>query len=472
MKLRTERDRVAHLLRRFGLGASEAEMDYYGKDGLKGAIDRLLDYASVPEQDLDVDAFASKKGALKPQSVRAWWMHKLLTTQRPLEEKMTLFWHDHFATSVDKVDNPSLMYGQNETIRASCTGKFPELLANVSKDPAMMFWLDNQLNEKGKPNENFGREVMELFTLGIGNYTEKDVQEGARAFTGWRYSVRRGKKANPNSIKGGRPVFVFDESTHDSGTKTFLGQTGDFDGDDILKILCAQPACAKFLTKKIWTWFVYEKPDASTVDAFATKFKNSGLDIKALLRAIMESDEFYSDRAARRLYKTPVDFTIATLRQLGVGAAELRTDAEGALVPAALRPVQTLMLSTKAMGMELLAPPDVSGWDGGQAWISTATVVERIKWADRIFGDPPGAAKGAPATIRLPAAKLFDDGNPMAVAKKLCSILDADLPEGKVAQIAEAIRQTAGGDVTAANANAAADAGTRLIFGSPEFQFF
>ena len=474
MELRTERERIAHLLRRFGLGASEAEMDYYGQDGLKGAIQKLLEYEKVEEQEIPgPEAFSGKNGGIKPQSLRAWWTQRILTTKRPLVEKMTLFWHDHFATSVAKVDNALLMYGQNETLRANATGNFRTLLSEVSKDPAMMFWLDNQLNVAGKPNENFGREVMELFTLGVGNYTEKDVQEVARAFTGWNYTQRRTRKANENTIRGGRPVFVFDESKHDAGVKTILGKTGNFNGDDVLDLLCDHPQTARYITQKMWTWFAYPDPDTGLIDGLASKFKASGLDIAVLLRAIMEAPEFYSAKAGRTVYKNPIDFTIATLRQLGANGP-IETDADGAIKVGAVRQIAVTNQATKAMGMEILSPPDVAGWEGGQAWISSATMVERIRWADRIFAapQPPAAPKARRvATVNFPAAKLFDSGDPVDVARKLCSVFDAYLPEAKIQAVAEAVRAASGGMVTAQNANASAYAGSRLIFGSPEFQF-
>ncbi len=471
MKLRTERDRVAHLLRRFGLGASEAEVEYYGKGGLKGAVDLLLNYENAPTGPvLDVDVFTTQKGALKPQSIRSWWLHRLVTTQRPLEEKMTLFWHDHFATSVNKVDNPSLMYHQNEILREHATGSFLELLTAVSKDAAMMFWLDNQLNKAGKPNENFGREVMELFTLGVGNYTEKDVQEAARAFTGWAYTQRRGKKVNENSIKGGQAEFVFNEADHDAGVKTVLGNAGKWTGEDVLGILTHNPQCARFLTRKIWTWFAYPEAADSTLEPFAAKFRASNLDIKTLLRAIMESEEFYSDRSAFREYKTPIDFTVATLRQLGLGAQKVDIPEGTQIPPQVTRPLQLLATSTKAMGMELFNPPDVAGWDGGASWISSATMVERIRWADHLFGSPPG---GAPVkqSLRIDASSLFTDGTPLGVARTLASIFDANLPDLKLSKVAEGVEQATGGAVTPRNANAAANAAARLLFGSPEFQF-
>jgi len=477
MAARTEREKVAHLLRRFGLGASETELDYYCDGGLKGAIDKLLSPEKIEETEIvDATAFGGKNNNLKPQSVRAWWIERILTTRRPLVEKMTLFWHDHFATSVKKVDNAGLMLAQNEILRENALGNFRTLLKEVSKDPAMMFWLDNQLNIKGKPNENFGREVMELFTLGIGHYSEKDVQEAARAFTGWNYSVRRGKKANPNSIKGGRPVFIENQEDHDPGIKTVLGKSGPFTGDDVLDILCDNVQTARNITTKVWTWFVYPEPDSATIERHVSAFVRSGLEVKALLRSIMESDEFYGDRSYRKLYKNPIDFTVSTLRQLGANVP-VRLDEGGNLIPGPARALLATAQASEAMGMELLAPPDVSGWDGGPAWISTATMVERIRWADRIFGPPsaPQAVKGEKTkrtpTIGYQAAPLFESGDPLDVAKKLISVFDVELPEAKVRQVAEAVRRASGGTVTFQNANAAANAASRLIFGSPEFQF-
>ncbi len=475
MGQRTERDKIAHLLRRFGLGTSEAELEYYGQGGLKGAIEKLLSPEKVEEAEIPTAAaFGGKNAQLRPQGVRAWWIERILTTRRPLVEKMTIFWHDHFATSVQKVDNAGLILGQNETLREHSLGNFRTLLEEVSKDPAMMFWLDNQLNVKGKPNENFGREVMELFTVGIGHYTERDVQEAARAFTGWNYTQRRGKKANRNSIRGGRPIFVENEEDHDGGMKSILGKSGPFSGDDVLDLLCDNLQTARHLTWKIWTWFVYADPDATTIERHASTFVKSGLDIKVLLRSIMESDEFYSDRSFRKLYKNPIDFTVSTLRQIGANVP-VTVDEGGVLKQGSVRSIQATALSSKAMGMELLAPPDVAGWEGGAAWISTATMVERIKWADRIFGSPVPVVNGqagrrAP-NIGYQAAPLFDSGDPLEVARKLVSVFDANLPEEKVRSIADAVRKASGGNVTVENANAAAHAGARLIFGSPEFQF-
>ncbi|MES1227505.1 MAG: DUF1800 family protein, partial [Armatimonadota bacterium] len=226
MPLQTERDKIAHLLRRFGLGASEAEMEFYSKGGLKGAIDKLLNFEQVEEPfvydiqnmflEIPNKKTAVKVKQLKPRGTQVWWYTRLLTTQRPLEQKMTVFWHNHFATSAQKVDNGEAMYTHIETLRANAFGRFEDLLLAVSRDPAMLYWLDNGDNLRGKPNENFAREVMELFTLGIGNYTEKDVQEAARAFTGWRYGVKRpnGRVVPVKNLPRVEPQFMFMPDLH------------------------------------------------------------------------------------------------------------------------------------------------------------------------------------------------------------------------------------------------------------------
>ncbi|MCX6342774.1 MAG: DUF1800 family protein, partial [Fimbriimonadales bacterium] len=207
----TEREKGAHLLRRFGLGASEAELDYYLQDGLKGAIERLLNYDTQPEVvEISTEMLRNKNGNLPIQTVAGWWAAKMLITRRPLQEKMTLFWHNHFATSGDKVVNSTMMIAQNEKLRAFATSKFKTLLLEVSRDPAMLVWLDGQDNIKGRANENFARELFELFTLGVGHYEEKDIQEAARAFTGWSFVRGKGSRY-------ARAEYLFKPALHDSG---------------------------------------------------------------------------------------------------------------------------------------------------------------------------------------------------------------------------------------------------------------
>ena len=285
----------------------------------------------------------------------------------------------------------------------------------------------------------------------------------------------------PQQLKRGAAEFAFRPFLHDDGTKEFLGNKGNFAGEDIIGILVGNPRTAYYITEKIWNWFCYPDPEKSLVERHAAKFRESGLDIKVLLRSIMESSEFYSDKAQRAVYKNPVDFVVSTVRQLGVGES-LATQLQGVTEAPRpqLLPAVAAQQTMKAMGMELFFPPDVSGWDGGPAWISSATMVERIEWADRIFGvaGQAGAApgkgqgfRGQRAQIRLPAYGLFTaDPSPQGVVDKLVSVFDAPIGAGKRSQLLAAAQKASGGQITAQNANQVAAAVTRLIFGSPEFQ--
>ncbi len=482
--LLTEREKVAHLLRRFGLGASEAEIEYYGRDGHKGAIDRLINYSTVNEGfDFGpvewITSSSPKKGglvqkvadngiqALKTPQLQVWWFSRLLCTQRPLQEKLTLFWHDHFATSADKVTTPALMYQQNEILRKNAGGRFRDLLMQVSKDPAMLFWLDNQFNVKERPNENFAREVMELFTLGIGNYTETDIQEAARAFSGWGLAAP-GKRAKVTNPKNGKinAKSVFDEGLkdHDDGLKTVLGSKGKFNGDDVLGILCSQQRTAWYITSKMWEWFAYQDPEKELIDRLAERYFTGGMKTLSLVRDIMESSEFYSEKAIRRMYKNPVDFTIATMRSLGLGS----------MPPAQVMVAAAIAKnSCKSMGMDLMFPPDVSGWAGGAAWISSATMVERMKWATLIFGQSDtSVAKVGNLKVKIDPYSLFaNNPTPQGVVDSMLSIFDAPMPQAKVVTLVESVRKSTGERIDRAKAAPTASAVAKLIFGSPEFQF-
>lgn len=467
----TEREKVAHLLRRFGLGASEAELDYYLKLGLPATIDSLLNYEQIDE-GFDVPITKFQQGAKMRVSMRglqAWWVLRLLATRRPLQEKMTLFWHNHFATSAAKVNQPVLMYQQNCLLREQATGKFQDLLMDVSKDPAMLLWLDNQYNVAGRANENFAREVMELFTLGIGHYTEKDIQESARAFTGWAF--RRTKTYEDDFGNGARTaVFFFKTRQHDDGVKNFLGSSGNFNGDDIIGLLCGNPQTAKFIAKKLWTWFAYSDPEPELVERLASDWYQNGLDIKYLLRKVMESDEFYSAKAYRRVFKNPVDFVIAPMRQLGIGAqlvAAVKTMDE--VSGSALGVISNAVEAINEMGMPLFFPPDVAGWDIGKAWITSATMVERTSFGPAMFGDAALAHHGK---INYDTYPLFANNVQLdAVVARLLSLLDAELPENKVRALNHCAMEISQGALTAQNSNHVAGQVSRLIFGCPEYQF-
>ena len=472
MSTQTERERVAHLLRRFGLGASEAEVDFYGADGYPSAVEKLLAYASVDEgYDTSPEPFRSgDQNQPNPRQVQLWWIVRLIVTKRPLQERLTVFWHDHFATSASKVTQGAMMATHVDVLRAHATSSFRALLKAAIQDPAMIFWLDNQFNVRGKPNENLAREIMELFTLGIGHYTEDDVKETARALTGWGF--RRLRPAEAAST-GRVAEFRFYPNQHDRGLKTIRGNTGPFDGEDVLNMLCDDPQTARHIVTKFWEWFAYPKPDPSLVERLAANWRRNGLDIKALVRDVAMSSEFQSERARRAVFKNPVDFAVAAVRQLGVGESvrsALAGSPDGRAPRSALVPALALQQSMRAMGMDLIFPPDVAGWETGQAWITSATMVERIGFADRLFGAVvPGSRR---AQMRFPAFPLFaTNPTPEGAARRLVSVFDAPIPEPKIKDLTEAATKAARGSrVTPQNANAVANAVSRLIFGSPEFQ--
>lgn len=472
----SEQQKVAHLLRRFGLGASEAEIDYYGKNGASGAMDLLLNFEGVddPVQGVNPLSFANANGNINIRVIQLIYYSQFLATHRPLQLKLSLFWHDHFAVSAQKVTQAQLMHGYVQTLLKNAAGKFPVLLEQASKDPAMLFWLDNQENVRGKPNENFAREVMELFTMGVDNgYTEKDIQEAARAFTGWAY--RRGPGGRPNDRATDAvpqmqvPQFFFRPGQHDNGEKTVLGKSGRLSGEQVLEILVQQPQTPRYIVKKMWEWFAYPNPEDSIIERLASKFASSGQDIKVLVRAIMESPEFYSEKALNGVIKNPVDFCIPIIRAFGVGEnvrGNMLTAEPGTTGRQALAISSLAQTSTTSMGMELLYPPDVAGWEGGNGWITTATMVERIKWSDRLFTGRGFQTQGAALWNVL--------GRPTSaksLTERLISVLDAERLKPKSEALTAAAEKAVGESVTARNVNTAVHDVCRLIFGAPEYQF-
>ncbi len=348
-------DLAAHLHRRAGFAATWGELQQSLKQGPAETLDRLL--AGGPE----VGSFYEQAEAgLRPliatgsvEHLPAWWLHTMLHTPHPLQEKITLFWHGHFATSAAKITDPQLMYRQNTLLRKHALGHFGPLVRDAAKDPAMLMWLDAAVNHKARPNENFAREVMELFCLGIGNYTERDIKEAARAFTGWE--LRQGR-------------FLFNAAQHDRGEKTVLGRTGKFNGDDVLAILWEQPATARFLVRKLYRYLISEAVDAPPVliDPLAEQYRTRDYDTAWLVRTMLASNLFYSSHAVRQRIKSPVEFALGLLRAL-----------EGNVNMYALAD------DLRQLGQGVFYPPNVKGWDGGQEWINSASLLARanLVWA-------------------------------------------------------------------------------------------
>jgi uncharacterized protein (DUF1800 family) len=383
---------AAHLLNRAGFGGTPAEIDHLVSLGPDKAVSYLIDYEKIADHPTNpewakpdptrLDRFMEARRA-DPQKrqellreeqktqrqriveLKYWWLNRMAKGPRPLQEKMTLFWHGHFATSAEKVRDAYLMWKQNDLFRQQATGNWSRMLVAVAKDPAMLIWLDQAQSRKEHPNENFAREVMELFALGEGHYTEKDITEAARALTGWTYD---------------RVNQQFEERLrwHDDGVKTVLGRTGDLKGEDVLEQIVAQPQAARFITAKLWNFFAGESPSNELTSALADVFRKSGKNFKPLLATMFHSDEFYSDSIIRNQVKSPVQWLVGTVRML-----------ERELPP----PFVCFGL-TRNLGQDLFQPPNVKGWDGGLSWITTNNLLARYNEAAVLVQGDLSMAKG------------------------------------------------------------------------------
>lgn len=350
--------KMAHLLRRAGFGASRDEVEAALRKGFDTTLRELVHYdTALPPNDFERVQDRLQSDFLDFRNfgdLQLWWLHKMAHTDRPLQEKMTLFWHGHFATAYSKVKAPELMFRQNQLLRKHALGNFKTLALAVSQDPAMILYLDNQTNRKGRANENYARELFELFTLGIGHYTEQDIKEAARAFTGWTFNRATGE-------------FFFARRLHDYGPKTVFGKTGNWNGDDIVEMAVTHPASAPFICKKLFQFFIHDEPRPADIKPFADLYTRSGYELKPLLEAMFRAPVFNSEKAMWAKIKSPVEFVVGAIRT---------TQAE---MPARFAPV-----ALKAMGQELFNPPNVKGWDGGADWINTTTLLTRFNFAMRL----------------------------------------------------------------------------------------
>ena len=392
-----DRGKAAHLLERAGFGDTPEEIDRLAAMTPEEAVARLVDYGSIPDGlpafdaspiwDPGMDPFpksraeavqiARKRGeamgvrvlpdgesrrlqpvvnqffyglrsnAYETQRLALWWGDRMVRTERPLEEKLTLFWHGHFATGNSKVRDTRMMERQHLMLRANTAGNFRDLLLGILRDPAMLVYLDNGENVKDHPNENFGRELLELFTMGVGNYTEHDIREASRAFTGWTNDVLE---------------FRFDETQHDFGEKTFQGRTGPFDGIDIIDIILGQEATAEFIAGKLYQYFVrYELSDRIRTSLGAT-LRDAGYELKPLLTRIFLSRDFYSPKSYATQIKSPVQLVVSTYRKLGLDGMPTIPD---------------FNQLTSHLGQALFNPPNVAGWAGGRSWITPGSLLQR-----------------------------------------------------------------------------------------------
>ncbi len=399
---------AAHLLNRAGFGGPPAEIQKLASLGPDRAVSALLDYENIPDptpdpawavpdpegnknlRDAIQKATPEQRRQIQQQQqrlqfdrlmeLRGWWLNRMAKGPRPFQEKMVLFWHGHFATSFEKVRNAYYMWRQNELFRRLATGNWLELLTLAGQDPAMLIWLDQAQSRKEHPNENFAREVMELFSLGEGHYTEQDVTEGARALTGW-------------SLDRLTEKFIFRPGFHDNGNKTFLGRTGNLNGDDVMAQIVAQPQAARFITAKLWNYFAGQPPPDALNDALAAVLRGYGNNFKPFLRVLFRSEEFYDAAIIRNEVKSPVQWLVGSAR----------------ILECDLPPTQVCEAVLRNLGQDLFAPPNVKGWDGGITWITTNTLLARYNDAAMLvqgtfpplaasdFARKPGGQGGAKA---------------------------------------------------------------------------
>lgn len=370
-------DESRHLLNRTGFGATHAEIRALMPLSRSQAVRKLIDGrksepASKAPDWINTPLRPAKKMKSMSEEERktfrrerrrmgtdlqAWWLNEMATTPSPLTERMTLFWHNHFTSSLRKVKVPHLMYGQNLTLRRYAFGNFRHFVQAMAQDPAMIWYLDNLTNRRGKPNENFARELMELFTLGEGQYTEQDIKEAARAFTGWSLDRNTGR-------------FRFAGGQHDTGQKTFMGKTGAFNGHQIIDIIFQHPRASRHIVEKMWRAFVNETPEPAAVERIAAKFRADKFSIATALSETLMTDAFWDPKNRGTLVKSPVDLLVGTIRTF----------------EAPVRNPQFLVRVSARLGQNLMAPPNVKGWPGGKEWITADTMLMRQQVVQAVTG--------------------------------------------------------------------------------------
>ncbi len=476
---------IEHLLRRAGFGARQDELAFYGDMTLAQAVDALINYDTVPDTaDANIGkpgyVGTTSRGAFAPQSnitdSRQRWLFRMVHSDRPLQEKMTLFWHNHFATGYTKIagalgttegarymaakasEDPGKVRGQIEMLRDNALGNFRDILLNIAQDTAMLVWLDGRTNTKAKPQENFGREVQELFTVGVGHYTEPDVYAAARVFSGWNL-------ARPGSATDGSQHYEFSyvASQHDTTAKTFsfpvypdgnntiparAASAGMQDGVDFVSGLAANPNTGRYLAAKLYRFFVSEAgdPDPAFVDAVAAVYQQSRYDMKAVMRAVLTSPQFWNPQVYFSRYSWPVEFVVRSLKDIGW---------TGFSVNDALTPLSN-------MGQNLFEPPDVSGWRQGPEWFSTGAMLARMNFASQLAGNQKfNLAKVAKASATTPEALL---------SYFLNELVTAPMDGAVVNELTSYLRATGAWTASDTQLQAKAPGLVHLIAGSAEYQ--
>jgi uncharacterized protein (DUF1800 family) len=428
-----DRRAAAHLYRRAGFSATFSELDEAVKLGPQRALERLLagEVNHDPFTDNMQKFVTSVLGRDSTEALASWWLYRMRHTPAPLLEKTTLFWHGHFATSAAKVTKAKLMYGQNDLLRKGAFGDFGALVKEISRDPAMLLYLDSATNRKNHPNENFAREVLELFCLGPGNYTEKDIQQLARCYTGWEIL---------------HDVFKFNPFQHDTGSKTIFGRSGDFDGDSALPIILDQPAAANFICAKLVRYFVadeaYQSPE--WIAPLAQQFRAGQYQIKPVLETILASRLFHSPEVRGAKVRAPVELTVGFLRSFDAGAN-----------------LQSLVDSLRDLGQLPLFPPNVKGWNGGRQWINASTILARANLMKKLIQEASGRFGGTSLADWLQHHQLEKGKDAVA------GLTDLLLP---VAPPPEVCEQLAVGFDTTKDRESAVQAALHLLCTLPEYQ--
>ena len=377
---------MAHLMRRAGFGATFGELEARAANGYEATVDELLDPEGQPELERDLmmryqPQWVSQAGLEGQQEE---WTYRMINTKRPLEEKIALFWHQIFVTGHAKCEYPKQQTIEFDMFRRDGLGKFDNLLQGLAKDPAMVFYLDNCMSHKDAINENWGRELLELFSMGVGmdgqiNYTEDDVKECARAFTGW--TVTNSIPRYPYGKYEAK--FIYDSGDHDFGEKTFLGETGNWNGEDIINIVAKQPGTARFISRHLYNFFVADEPqvpawqdtapgDPEMIKSLEDEYFRTGYDIRSMLRVLFNSDAFKNARFTK--VKSPTETVVGTMRLVG----DFSIPKPG---------MNAMALNIRYMGQDLMNPPTVEGWHTGREWIDSGTLVERINFTADAVGN-------------------------------------------------------------------------------------
>ncbi len=392
-KTREDVDLIAHLLRRAGFGATPDELERALEIGYDATVEELLNPGADVElpEDLIRRYFVDQSDLRNQPACAAHWIYRMVLTETPLREKMCLFWHRVFATGAHKLIQGRVVLNQIAMFRKYGLEKFDELLLQLSKDPAMLMWLDNQDNHAHSINENYGREILELFAMGVGNYTEDDIKECARAFTGWTVvnpdymTIKmRNNTARPYGYISWQ--FEYKDDDHDHNEKTLLGVSGDLNGEDAVDIICREEATPQFIARHLYHYFVADEPgvpqwphvpprDPDAIQAMVDAYYDSGYSIKEMLRTLFTSDFFKSEAARFARIKSPAEMVVGTLRLAG-GLEVPSLDAYAAAATCA------------NMGQSLLNPPSVEGWQGGDEWINTGAYTQRVNFASVTLDDP------------------------------------------------------------------------------------